>query len=229
MSPEPTATPNPNGGPCTPEGRAISSRNAITYGLFATRDFIRPGESETYDEFAKSLEDQLAPRGMLELNLADEIRRAMWRLRRCSQIEEGFSGTNEDPMQQEPQPDSRSPSIEHAPNPTASSTNAPPNSANSRPNASSATNPSMPAPTSPTSASPTGPLSAKTWPASSWPTTDASNYRVWPKSTPSSPPRYVRQLPPSQVRFVKPRATPNAPAAPAKNTSAAAAETPRQP
>ena len=38
---------------------------------------------------------------MLELNLADEIRRAMWRLRRCSQIEESFSGINEDPMQQE--------------------------------------------------------------------------------------------------------------------------------
>jgi hypothetical protein len=107
MSPEPAATtPNPNGGPKTEAGKATSSQNAITYGLFATRDFIRPDERETYDEFAQSLEDQLAPRGILELNLADEIRRAMWRLRRCSQIEESFSDTAvnpniEDPMQQE--------------------------------------------------------------------------------------------------------------------------------
>ena len=89
------------GGPRTESGKAASSQNAITYGLFAIRDFIRPDEQSVYDEFAESLEDQLGPIGMLELNLADEIRRAMWRLRRCSQIEESFSGINEDPMQQE--------------------------------------------------------------------------------------------------------------------------------
>ena len=104
------STPTPEkshaGGPNTEAGKAASSQNALTYGLFATRDFIRPDEREIYDEFAQSLEDQLAPVGMLELNLADEIRRAMWRLRRCAQIEESFSAvtaspTNEDPMQQE--------------------------------------------------------------------------------------------------------------------------------
>jgi hypothetical protein len=90
-----------SGGPRTEAGKAASSQNALTYGLFATRDFIRPDEREIYDEFAQSLHAELAPKGMLELNLADEIRRAMWRLRRCSQIEENFSGPTEDPMQQE--------------------------------------------------------------------------------------------------------------------------------
>ena len=89
------------GGPRTEAGKAASSQNAITYGLFATRDFIRPDEQSTYTEFAQSLHAELAPVGMLELNLADEIRRAMWRLRRCGQIEENFSGPLEDPMQQE--------------------------------------------------------------------------------------------------------------------------------
>jgi hypothetical protein len=94
------------GGPHTEAGKAASSQNAITYGLFATRDFIRPDEQSTYTEFAQALHADLAPVGMLELNLADEIRRAMWRLRRCGQIEENFSGptacpTEQDPMQQE--------------------------------------------------------------------------------------------------------------------------------
>lgn len=88
-------------GPRTEAGKAASSQNAITYGLFATRDFIRPGEREIYDNFAQSLQTELAPIGMLELNLADEIRRAMWRLRRCAQIEENFSGPTDDPMQHE--------------------------------------------------------------------------------------------------------------------------------
>ena len=92
------------GGPRTPEGRAASSRNAITYGLFATRDFIRPGEDPLYDEFAESLNADLAPNGPLELNLVDEIRGAMWRLRRCRQIEQDFdtgSDRMQDPMQNE--------------------------------------------------------------------------------------------------------------------------------
>jgi hypothetical protein len=94
------------GGPRTEAGKAASSQNAITFGLFATRDFIRSDEREIYNDFAQSLQAELAPKGMLELNLADEIRRAMWRLRRCGQIEESFSGsdvnpTEQDPMQQE--------------------------------------------------------------------------------------------------------------------------------
>lgn len=101
-TPEPAPEKSHGGGPRTEAGKAASSQNAITFGLFATRDFIRPDEQSTYTEFAQALHADLAPVGMLELNLADEIRRAMWRLRRCGQIEENFSGpTEQDPMQQE--------------------------------------------------------------------------------------------------------------------------------
>jgi hypothetical protein len=91
-------------GPVTEAGKAVSSRNAVTFGLFATRDFIRPGEESAWSELTAELEIHLAPRGPLELNLFNEIRRATWRLRRCAQIEEGFATSetadhSPDPMQ----------------------------------------------------------------------------------------------------------------------------------
>lgn len=91
-------------GPRTEAGLAASSKNAITNGLYATHDFIRPGEEPLYEELNASLFRDLASVGMLECNLVDEIRRAMWRLRRCGLVEESFSGLSiDDPMQIESQ------------------------------------------------------------------------------------------------------------------------------
>jgi hypothetical protein len=99
MSPEPTATtPNPNGGPNTPEGRAISSRNATTFGLYAATDFVRPSEESDYQNLAEQLRIELAPVGLLECNLVDEIRRAMWRLNRCGDVEHSFVADHADPL-----------------------------------------------------------------------------------------------------------------------------------
>jgi hypothetical protein len=113
MSPEPALTPNPAGGPRTPEGRAISSRNATTFGLYAARDFVRPSEESDYRDLGEQLRRELAPVGLLEDNLVDEIRRAMWRLGRCGEVEQSFvtghveSGNTAasipDPMRHEPQ------------------------------------------------------------------------------------------------------------------------------
>ncbi len=94
------------GGPQTEAGKAISSQNAMTYGLFATRDFLRPGEQSDLRRICRlPRSDLLAPIGLLELNLADEIRRAMWRLQRCAQIEASCAPprhrSSEDPMQQQ--------------------------------------------------------------------------------------------------------------------------------
>ena len=97
-------------GPRTPEGLQASSKNATTNGLYATHDFIRSGEEPLYEELNASLLEDLAPTGMLECNLVDEIRRAMWRLRRCGLVEESFSafGTD-DPMQVESQANCKPP------------------------------------------------------------------------------------------------------------------------
>jgi len=96
-------------GPRTPAGLSASSKNATTNGLYATHDFIRSGEAPLYEELNDSLLHDLAPVGMLESSMVDEIRRAMWRLRRCGLIEESFASSAEisaeapDPMQVEAQ------------------------------------------------------------------------------------------------------------------------------
>jgi hypothetical protein len=94
-------------GPRTEAGKATCSKNATTHGLFTTRDFIRPGEEPLYEQNRADLIDKLAPIGILECNLADEIHRAMWRLRRCGEVEAALVQTcttaaeTKDPMQDE--------------------------------------------------------------------------------------------------------------------------------
>ena len=94
-------------GPRTAAGKATSSKNSITHGLFAG-DFIRPGEQPEYSTLYLQIDLELNPTGLLEKNLVDEMLRAMWRLRRCAQLEAGFvdslsNGVDPipDPMQNE--------------------------------------------------------------------------------------------------------------------------------
>jgi len=77
-------------GPRTEEGKAASSCNGITLGLFTRRDFIRPNEESDYAKLQADLERELTPVGTLENTLVEEIRRATWRLRRCGQVEAGL-------------------------------------------------------------------------------------------------------------------------------------------
>jgi hypothetical protein len=94
-------------GPRTTAGKAACSKNATTHGLFTTRDFVRPGEESLYEQNRADLLDQLAPIGILECNLADEIHRAIWRLLRCGEVEASLVHTCttatqvNDPMQDE--------------------------------------------------------------------------------------------------------------------------------
>ena len=77
-------------GPRTEQGKANSSLNGITLGLFTRSDFIRPAEESDYAKLQADLERELAPVGTLENTLVEEIRRATWRLRRCGQVEAGL-------------------------------------------------------------------------------------------------------------------------------------------
>jgi hypothetical protein len=74
-------------GPRTAEGKAIAAQNARKTGLFTARDFIRPDEQNEHEELRESLEAELNPEGPLENQIASEIRAAIWRLRRCAQLE----------------------------------------------------------------------------------------------------------------------------------------------
>ena len=84
-------------GPTSDAGRARSSRNALTSGLYSRSDFVLPEEHDQYDEFCASFLADLQPEGAVEQTLTSQIIHAAWRLRRCSAVEAGMTGSL-DPM-----------------------------------------------------------------------------------------------------------------------------------
>jgi hypothetical protein len=74
-------------GPRTEAGKAASSRNHLTAGLYTRADYVRPEERELYKEFCETMLAELGPETLLEQSLAAEITGATWRLRRCSAAE----------------------------------------------------------------------------------------------------------------------------------------------
>jgi hypothetical protein len=74
-------------GPRTAEGKARSSRNAVTHGLFC-QDAVLPGESqEQFDALRLEFLQRLCPQDLLELSLVDRIVLATWKLRRLQEAE----------------------------------------------------------------------------------------------------------------------------------------------
>jgi hypothetical protein len=74
-------------GPKTEAGKAASSRNHLTAGLYTRQDYVRPEERELYKDFCETMLFELGPETLLEQSLAAEITGATWRLRRCSAAE----------------------------------------------------------------------------------------------------------------------------------------------
>jgi hypothetical protein len=70
-------------GPRTEDGKARSSRNRLSIGLYTRVDFVHPEEREFYKEFCDKMYFELAPEGILEETLVASITGAAWRLRRC--------------------------------------------------------------------------------------------------------------------------------------------------
>lgn len=87
-------------GPRTEAGKAASSRNGLTHGLFTKGDFVREAEQEDYDLLRTAYWDELNPQTVLEQTYIAAMVSAAWRLRRCSLLElslAGFFGL--DPME----------------------------------------------------------------------------------------------------------------------------------
>jgi len=74
-------------GPKSTEGKARSSRNAVSLGLFTRQNWVQPHEQEEYDDLCNALWNQLSPTGPMEEMFATEIVRGAWRLRRCATTE----------------------------------------------------------------------------------------------------------------------------------------------
>ncbi|MBV6431263.1 MAG: hypothetical protein IANPNBLG_01392 [Bryobacteraceae bacterium] len=74
-------------GPVTPEGKARSSRNALSHGLCAKHALVRPEEREEYLHLIEGLRDDIRPEGSLEAMFFDQLVLAAWNLRRAAALE----------------------------------------------------------------------------------------------------------------------------------------------
>jgi hypothetical protein len=74
-------------GPRTPEGKRISSQNALTHGLLS-REALLPGEEASeLDALRAELTADLVPVGALEEMLVDIVVTKFWKLRRGNRFE----------------------------------------------------------------------------------------------------------------------------------------------
>jgi len=77
-------------GPRTVEGKARTSQNALSSGLFSKRDLVRPEETAEYAEMRDTLWADFHPATLMEKIQVAEIVTAAWRLRRCAALEEAL-------------------------------------------------------------------------------------------------------------------------------------------
>jgi hypothetical protein len=74
-------------GPRTDEGKARSSQNAVSSGLFTRQNCVQPQEQDEYNNLYNAMWHNLSPAGPMEEMFATEIIRGAWRLRRCATAE----------------------------------------------------------------------------------------------------------------------------------------------
>jgi hypothetical protein len=74
-------------GPKTEAGRKISSRNAVTHGLYAKGVVLAKESPEQFQEMLDAYIDQFQPHGPAEIDLIEEMVAAKWRQRRLWTIE----------------------------------------------------------------------------------------------------------------------------------------------
>ncbi len=78
-------------GPKTPEGKARSAHNAVRHGLTARDVVVLDGEREEFESFLESFRAELAPDGILERTVFDQIVRASWNMRRIRRLESSLT------------------------------------------------------------------------------------------------------------------------------------------
>ncbi len=86
---EGVSSPNPFTGPKTPEGKAASSRNAVTHGLRATKldNAVDPALRAEYEKLRGAYLDEYRPTGSIESTLVDMVIFAAWQLYKIREME----------------------------------------------------------------------------------------------------------------------------------------------
>jgi hypothetical protein len=73
-------------GPRTDEGKAVVSKNAVKYGLFAKEVIIFGEDPADYDALHDAILAELAPSGVMEILLAERVVSLTWRLHRVERL-----------------------------------------------------------------------------------------------------------------------------------------------
>ena len=74
-------------GPRTTEGKLAASKNSIKHGLLARHAVITGEDEEEFDIFCGKILEDLAPSGEIEIQLAERIATAFWKLKRAGRLE----------------------------------------------------------------------------------------------------------------------------------------------
>src|SRR5579884_3525306 len=74
-------------GPVTPEGKAIASQNALSHGLSSPRTVLPHENQAEFNMLLAGLQNELHPRGPVELFLVRQMADAQWKLARARNIE----------------------------------------------------------------------------------------------------------------------------------------------
>jgi hypothetical protein len=92
-------------GPRTPEGKAISSQNALKHGLTAKRDIIKSESQTEFNHHRRRFFAELGPSSAIEYLLAERIISLSWRLKRaCSIHNLTIDALSENPLAQRSKP-----------------------------------------------------------------------------------------------------------------------------
>jgi hypothetical protein len=74
-------------GPVTPEGKAISSRNATRHGMLAKTLVLSNEDAKTFEHLFYLLIERFSPVDDIEMSAIEEMAAAHWRLRRVMSME----------------------------------------------------------------------------------------------------------------------------------------------
>lgn len=85
-------------GPRTPQGKAVSSRNATRHGLTAKAVVLPDEDQSEFDQLLADINADRKPVGELELQLTSEIAACIWRLTRARRHETWHFQANHSPF-----------------------------------------------------------------------------------------------------------------------------------
>src|SRR3954447_10868356 len=74
-------------GPVTPEGKAVSSRNALRHGLLAQTVVLPNEDAKVFNTFFYLFIERFEPVDDIEMSMLEDMCASVWRLRRAMAME----------------------------------------------------------------------------------------------------------------------------------------------